>query len=160
MPSISGEGKLNGCKLICPSQMQNVMANIYGFTVCSLFIDINLIPLYQEAVARYVSLIPFVSDSVVFPGLCDIWSTCDVSIICTIGSSNLVQTIDSHSFLHFLAIQNFMHPVNPFATIGNYSQHVFMYVTLADIIIMYSFRASVSFLKHHNISNIKEITSS
>ena len=31
--------------------------------------------------ARYVSLIPFVSDSVVFPGLCDIWSTCDVSTL-------------------------------------------------------------------------------
>ena len=30
-----------------------------------------------EAVARFVSMIPFVSDSVVFPGLCDIWSTCD-----------------------------------------------------------------------------------
>ncbi|XP_013408980.1 coiled-coil and C2 domain-containing protein 2A-like isoform X3 [Lingula anatina] len=30
-----------------------------------------------ELVARYVSMIPFVSDSVVFPGLCDIWSTCD-----------------------------------------------------------------------------------
>ncbi|PVD23406.1 hypothetical protein C0Q70_16675 [Pomacea canaliculata] len=27
--------------------------------------------------SRYVSLIPFVSDAVVFPGLCDIWSTCD-----------------------------------------------------------------------------------
>lgn len=35
--------------------------------------------LLQEAVSRYVSLIPFVSDAVVFPGLCDIWSTCDVS---------------------------------------------------------------------------------
>lgn len=33
----------------------------------------------QEVVARYVSMIPSVSDSVVFPGLCDIWSTCDVS---------------------------------------------------------------------------------
>ncbi|KAK3580952.1 hypothetical protein CHS0354_006977 [Potamilus streckersoni] len=29
-----------------------------------------------ELVARYVSLIPFVSDSVIFAGLCDIWSTC------------------------------------------------------------------------------------
>ena len=34
----------------------------------------------QENVARYVSLIPFISDSVTFPGMCDIWSTCDVSI--------------------------------------------------------------------------------
>ncbi|XP_077980820.1 coiled-coil and C2 domain-containing protein 2A-like [Glandiceps talaboti] len=30
-----------------------------------------------ELIARFVSLIPFVSDSVVFPGMCDIWSTCD-----------------------------------------------------------------------------------
>ncbi|XP_064626685.1 coiled-coil and C2 domain-containing protein 2A-like isoform X3 [Lineus longissimus] len=30
-----------------------------------------------EEVARYVSMIPFVSDSVIFPGICDIWSTCD-----------------------------------------------------------------------------------
>ena len=35
---------------------------------------------FQEAVARYVSMIPSVSDSVVFPGMCDIWSTCDVSL--------------------------------------------------------------------------------
>ncbi len=30
-----------------------------------------------DQIVRFVSLIPFVSDSVVFPGLCDIWSTCD-----------------------------------------------------------------------------------
>ncbi|XP_050400906.2 coiled-coil and C2 domain-containing protein 2A [Patella vulgata] len=30
-----------------------------------------------ERVAHYVSMIPFVSDSAVFHGLCDIWSTCD-----------------------------------------------------------------------------------
>ncbi|KAK7488454.1 hypothetical protein BaRGS_00020239, partial [Batillaria attramentaria] len=33
--------------------------------------------LQSDFAARYVSLIPFVSDAVVFPGLCDIWSTCD-----------------------------------------------------------------------------------
>ena len=33
---------------------------------------------FQEIVARFVALIPFVSDNVVYPGLCDIWSTCDV----------------------------------------------------------------------------------
>ena len=33
----------------------------------------------SELVARYVSLIPFVSDSMIFPGLCDIWNTCEVS---------------------------------------------------------------------------------
>lgn len=32
-------------------------------------------------VARFVSLIPFVNDSLVFPGLCDVWSTCSVSLI-------------------------------------------------------------------------------
>lgn len=35
---------------------------------------------FQKILARYVSLIPHISDAVVFPGLCDIWSTCDVSI--------------------------------------------------------------------------------
>ncbi|XP_052775366.1 coiled-coil and C2 domain-containing protein 2A-like isoform X2 [Mya arenaria] len=31
----------------------------------------------SDLVARYVSLIPFVADSSIFPGLCDIWNTCD-----------------------------------------------------------------------------------
>ncbi|KAL4236187.1 Coiled-coil and C2 domain-containing protein 2A [Mactra antiquata] len=31
----------------------------------------------SELVARYVSLIPFIPDSMIFPGLCDIWNTCD-----------------------------------------------------------------------------------
>lgn len=31
----------------------------------------------METLARFVSLIPTQSDSVVFPGICDIWSTCD-----------------------------------------------------------------------------------
>lgn len=39
----------------------------------------------QELVARFVSLIPFVSDSVIVPGLCDIWSTCDVSKMSWLG---------------------------------------------------------------------------
>ncbi|XP_022245376.1 coiled-coil and C2 domain-containing protein 2A-like isoform X2 [Limulus polyphemus] len=30
-----------------------------------------------EVLARFVSLIPTVSDSVIFPGMCDIWNTCD-----------------------------------------------------------------------------------
>ena len=55
--------------------------------------------------------------------------------------------------------------LNPFSTIDDYSQHTFMYasapqVTLVNIIIIYSFRASFSFLKHQDISNIKEITAS
>lgn len=39
----------------------------------------NFLLYFQKLLARYVSLIPHVSDAVVFPGLCDIWSTCDVS---------------------------------------------------------------------------------
>ena len=35
----------------------------------------------QDFTARYVALIPFVSDAVIFPGICDIWSTCDVSLV-------------------------------------------------------------------------------
>ena len=42
--------------------------------------DVIFVWVLQEVVARYVSMIPSVSDSVVFPGLCDIWSTCDVSL--------------------------------------------------------------------------------
>ncbi|XP_076317683.1 coiled-coil and C2 domain-containing protein 2A-like isoform X2 [Tachypleus tridentatus] len=30
-----------------------------------------------EILARFVSLIPTVSDNVIFPGMCDIWNTCD-----------------------------------------------------------------------------------
>jgi len=33
----------------------------------------------QELVARYVALIPFLPDSVSFAGICDLWSTSDVS---------------------------------------------------------------------------------
>eukprot|EP00058_Branchiostoma_floridae_P024122 XP_002609612.1 hypothetical protein BRAFLDRAFT_87833 [Branchiostoma floridae] len=33
----------------------------------------------SERVARFVSLIPFISDSTLFAGICDIWSTCDES---------------------------------------------------------------------------------
>lgn len=33
----------------------------------------------QELVARYVSLIPFLPDAVSFAGICDLWSTSDVS---------------------------------------------------------------------------------
>ena len=30
-------------------------------------------------VAKFVQMIPFVADSLIFPGLCDIWSRCDVN---------------------------------------------------------------------------------
>ena len=33
---------------------------------------------FQERIARFVSMIPFVSDSAAFPDLCDIWSTSEV----------------------------------------------------------------------------------
>ena len=48
--------------------------------------------LFQELVARYVSLIPFVSDAVIFPGLCDIWSTCEVSKILLIRLAPVLKT--------------------------------------------------------------------
>jgi coiled-coil and C2 domain-containing protein 2A len=28
-------------------------------------------------IVRFVNLIPFVSDSLIFPGICDVWATCD-----------------------------------------------------------------------------------
>lgn len=34
---------------------------------------------FQELVARYVALIPFLPDSVSFAGICDLWCTSDVS---------------------------------------------------------------------------------
>lgn len=34
----------------------------------------------QELVARYVSLIPFLPDNVSFAGICNLWSTSDVSM--------------------------------------------------------------------------------
>ena len=33
---------------------------------------------FQERIARYVSMIPFISDSAAFPDLCDIWATSEV----------------------------------------------------------------------------------
>ena len=41
----------------------------------------NEIPEIQKMklLARYVSLVPYISDSVQFPDLCDIWTTSDVS---------------------------------------------------------------------------------
>ena len=51
----------------------------------------------QDFTAHYVSLIPFVSNAVVFSGICDIWSTCDVSLIFCPICSCLV------SHWHFIA---------------------------------------------------------
>lgn len=43
--------------------------------------QLQLILFKQELVARYVSLIPFLPDTVSFAGVCDLWSTSDVSIL-------------------------------------------------------------------------------
>lgn len=53
--------------------------NIQSYGILVFFVFMLMVLFLQEVVARYVSMIPSVSDSVVFPGLCDIWSTCDVS---------------------------------------------------------------------------------
>ncbi|CAL1540858.1 unnamed protein product [Lymnaea stagnalis] len=45
--------------------------------VTRFFASMNLPP--EELAARYVSLIPFVADTALFPGQCDIWSTCNAS---------------------------------------------------------------------------------
>ena len=45
-----------------------------------LSMKLTVVGTCQEMIARYVSFIPSVSDSVVFAGLCDIWSNCSVSI--------------------------------------------------------------------------------
>ena len=42
--------------------------------------EIIIVYCFQERIARYVSMIPFISDSAAFPDLCDIWATSEVSI--------------------------------------------------------------------------------
>lgn len=77
-------------------------------------------------VARYVSLVPFVSDSVVFPGLCDIWSTCDVSNLprppkSALSLQALVSIIFSQQFLQMLQGDEEEHAVlltNYFLSLG------------------------------------------
>ena len=41
--------------------------------------EIIIVYCFQERIARYVSMIPFISDSAAFPDLCDIWATSEVS---------------------------------------------------------------------------------
>lgn len=53
-----------------------------------------------EAVARYVAMIPFVSDSVVFPGMCDIWSTCDQFMSMLQGDEEEHAVLLTNYFLH------------------------------------------------------------
>ena len=52
------------------------------------YFDLQSIVSTKMNVARFVSLIPFVSDTLNFPGICDIWSTCDVSIFILDHSSS------------------------------------------------------------------------
>lgn len=48
-------------------------------SVCVVFRSSSRSVSPQEVVARYVSLVPSLPDSVSFAGVCDLWSTCDVS---------------------------------------------------------------------------------
>ncbi|KAL3869795.1 hypothetical protein ACJMK2_042432 [Sinanodonta woodiana] len=52
-----------------------------------------------ELVARYVSLIPFVSDSVIFAGLCDIWSTCSQFLMMLSGDEEEHAVLLANYFL-------------------------------------------------------------
>ncbi|CAN8001529.1 unnamed protein product, partial [Ixodes hexagonus] len=51
-------------------------------------------------VARFVSLIPTLSDSVFFPGLCDIWSTCDQFLQVLVGDEEEHAILLCNFFLH------------------------------------------------------------
>ncbi|XP_077547771.1 coiled-coil and C2 domain containing 2A [Haemaphysalis longicornis] len=51
-------------------------------------------------VARFVSLIPTLSDSVLFPGLCDIWSTCDQFLRVLTGDEEEHAVLLCNYFLH------------------------------------------------------------
>lgn len=50
-------------------------------TICEYYTfdgESNEMNCLQDKACRLTSLIPFVSDQVLFPGLCDVWTTCDV----------------------------------------------------------------------------------
>ena len=53
-----------------------------------------------ETLLRYVSMIPAASDSVVFPGLCDIWSTCDQFLRMLQGDEEEHAVLLCNYFLH------------------------------------------------------------
>ncbi len=58
-----------------------------------------------DLACRIVSLVPFVADSVLFPGNCDIWSTCDVnsvSSLCRISANFFFQSYSIAIFLTLL----------------------------------------------------------
>ena len=65
--------------------------------------DVTYILLYlisQDSVSRFVSLIPFVSDSAMFPGVCDIWSTCDQFLMMLQGDEEEHAILLVNYFLH------------------------------------------------------------
>lgn len=60
--------------------LQVLPAFIYVGVVSWNFVLVGFFLLFfQELVARYVALIPFLPDSVSFAGICDLWCTSDVS---------------------------------------------------------------------------------
>ena len=61
----------------CGSSQMTLWRTYYCYV---LSVMLAVVGICQEMIARYVSLIPCLSDSVVFPGLCDIWSSCSVSL--------------------------------------------------------------------------------
>ncbi|XP_067144045.1 coiled-coil and C2 domain-containing protein 2A-like isoform X2 [Centruroides vittatus] len=54
----------------------------------------------METLARFVSVIPTRSDSVVFPGICDIWSTCDQFLQMLMGDEEEHAVLLCNYFLH------------------------------------------------------------
>ncbi|XP_063726786.1 coiled-coil and C2 domain-containing protein 2A-like isoform X2 [Symsagittifera roscoffensis] len=53
-----------------------------------------------ERVARFVANIPFVSDNLAFPGVCDIWSTCDQFMAMMAGDEEEHAVLLCNYFLH------------------------------------------------------------
>ena len=45
---------------------------------------------FKSNIARFVSMIPYVADSLIFPGISDIWSTCDVKLFLDFSLKNLI----------------------------------------------------------------------
>lgn len=53
-----------------------------------------------ERLARFVSLIPFVSDNVIYAGICDLWSTCDQFLNMLCGDEEEHAILLVNYFLH------------------------------------------------------------
>ncbi|XP_064486187.1 coiled-coil and C2 domain-containing protein 2A-like isoform X2 [Ornithodoros turicata] len=54
----------------------------------------------MDVVARFVSLIPTLADSALFPGVCDIWSTCDQFLEVLVGDEEEHAVLLCNFFLH------------------------------------------------------------